>query len=68
MAKQEKANVRLAAEADALGAGPVTVGIEIITTLPDVETQRRGFYCEKAEQLITLYRGRYKMIERKGEK
>ena len=70
MAKEKtvKPNVRLAAGADALGAGPVTVGTRTIATLPDEETQRRGFYDANAAALVALYQGRFLMIVPKGDK
>jgi hypothetical protein len=61
MAK-EMANVRLAARADALGAGPVTVGARTVAVLPDEAAQRRGWYEPNAHELIALYRGRFLMI------
>lgn len=63
-----KPNVRLAAGADSLGEGPVTVGMETIAKLPDAETQRRGWYEPQADRLVSLYRGRYLMIVSKGAK
>lgn len=68
MANTPKANVRLASKAEPLGEGPVTVGVRVIAMLPDEETQRRGFYCENAAELIALYRGRFLMIVSKGVK
>lgn len=60
-------NVRLAAEARPLGAGPVTVGEQVLCQLPSEAEQRAGFYCEAAERLVQLYPGRFKLIQQLGE-
>jgi hypothetical protein len=60
------ANVKLAGEAEPLGAGPVTVGMNTIGELPDAVTQRAGFYFAEARQLVLLFPGHFKFIVDKG--
>lgn len=60
-------NIKLGAEAQPLGAGPVTVGMNVICELPGEDAQRAGFHCEAAEQLAALFPGRFKLIRKKGE-
>ncbi|MBA3243026.1 MAG: hypothetical protein H0T60_17540 [Acidobacteria bacterium] len=67
-ATKQAPNVKLAAEAEPLGAGPVTVGMEVICELPGEEEQRAGFHCEAAGRLVALFPGRFKLIEKKGDK
>lgn len=71
MARQTKEqpapNVRLSARAEPLGAGPVTVGMRVLCTLPGAQKQRTGFYCPEAVALVRLYPGRFKLITGKGE-
>lgn len=59
-------NVKLAAKADPLGAGAVTVGMKTICTLPSEDEQRAGFYCEQAAELIAAFPDRFKVIVEKG--
>ena len=66
MAK-EKANVKLAAKAEPLGAGPVTVGTRTVAELPDAAAQKRGWFEPNAAELVALYRGRFLMIVNTGE-
>ena len=65
--EDKKPNVRLAEGAKPLGAGPVTVGVEVLCKLPDADGQRTGFYCENAERLVALYPRRFKLIKKLGE-
>jgi hypothetical protein len=59
-------NVKLAGEAEPLGAGPVTVGMATIGELPDEAQQRAGFYFPAAQRLIRLFPDRFKLIVEKG--
>lgn len=63
-----KANIRLAAKAEALGEGPVTVGVRTVAVLPSPSAQRRGWYAENAAEIVALYRGRFLKIVNKGER
>lgn len=63
-----KANIRLAAKAEALGAGPVTVGTRTVAILPDGATQKKGWHEPHAGELARLYRGRFLLILDKGVK
>lgn len=60
-------NVRLAAEAKALGKGPINMGMETIGELPDEETQRAGFYFADPQQLVRMFPERYKLLTEKGK-
>lgn len=60
-------NVKLAGEAEPLGAGPVTVGMAIIGELPDAEAQRTGFYFPEPMRLIRLFPERFKLLVEKGK-
>ncbi len=62
--KQPAPNVRLAGDAQPLGAGPVTVGTRVICVLPSPKAQLNGFYCEAAERLVRIYPGRFKLIKK----
>lgn len=55
-------NVRLAADAEPLGAGVVTVGNEVWFDIPDEATQASGFYAENWKALIRLYPDKFKQI------
>lgn len=61
-AKTNAPNVKLAAKAEPLGAGAVTVGETVLCELPGEDEQRAGFYCEAAEQLVRVY-PRFKLIK-----
>lgn len=65
--EQPAANVRLSGRAEPLGAGPVTVGMRVLCTLPGAQKQRAGFYCPEAATLVRLFPGRFKLISGKGE-
>lgn len=65
---REKANVRLAANAEPFGAGPVTVGARTVAVLPDAAAQKRGWHEPNAAELARLYRGRFLLIVDKGVK
>ena len=65
-AGSKKPNVKLAAQAEPLGAGDVTVGMESIGKLPDEATQKAGWYCEFAHRLVHIYPHRFKLIVEKG--
>lgn len=64
---EEKPNIRLSSQAEPLGEGPVTVGMEVVATLPDETGQKEGWYEPNAARLLSLYPGRYKKFVAKGE-
>lgn len=63
---QKSANVKLAGEAEPLGAGPVTVGMVTIGELPDAAAQREGFYFAEAKRLVLAFPGHFKLLVDKG--
>lgn len=65
--KSNEPNLKLAAKHEPLGAGAVTVGMEIVASVPDEAAQRAGFFTPDAEALMLAYPGKYKLIQSKGE-
>lgn len=59
-------NVKLAGDAEPLGEGPVTVGMETLDPLPDAASQKAGFYYKRANLLIQMFPTRFKRIVDKG--
>lgn len=57
--KDRHPNIKLAAKAQPLGAGRVTLGMRVVCEMPDAETQRAGFYIENAAELVRLYPDRF---------
>lgn len=64
--KKTDPNVKLASGAEPLGEGPITVGMDIIGSLPDAKTQKAGFYFEDANLLVQLFPSHFKRIVEKG--
>ncbi len=61
------ANIKLAAKAEPLGAGDVTVGLKVIGQMPSEKEQADGWYCPFARQLMQLYPDRFRLIAKKGK-
>jgi hypothetical protein len=64
--KPNRPNVKLAATAEPLGAGELTVGMNVIGELPDAENQAAGWHCAFAGKLVQLFPDRFKLIVEKG--
>lgn len=50
------------------GEPPLSIHGAFKAELPDAETQRAGFYHEKAREIIAHFPSRYKRFKRKGDK